>query len=701
MSDKPSLIIRLRALGWALNLTRLNLLMLIATTVLVSVPQGRDLLSSMADDAHLGDYFSLLGSTLIWATSIWLWARVLLDINFPDAPVTARQLRHWRKWLPRLLGPLAFVAVTVNLWLATEFSLLVALLALEGVAFSVFIVKRRAIARWLAERLRGPDARNSILWAEDIDSDKHRALFHSLRDALQGMRGRFALLTLILGVVLGIWGLSFPLSLGQQLDTLLLLMLWGATLLPIGSVITYLGNRHGVPVMILLTILVLGGSFNNDNHQIRILDDQQPEQRPALLASLEAWQAEHCDNQGCAPFVMVATAGGGIRAAYWTGTVLGDLHDCLKGAADDPACPKTKPAPLEDYLFGVSGVSGGSVGATVYRTVAANSKPEQTIQDTVQKILGEDYLGPVSAGLLYPDMAQRFIPWVATIDRAEVFEQGLEAGFARYQAEAPHQLSGSFIAAAHYRGKPWPALLLNSTWSDNGRRIVASTLDGTALSPDGDKPEDGVPPLLYKDLLRTFGNDMRLSTAAHNSARFPVVSPAGGWKPVDAPQGSQIEWQRLQDGGLFENYGAETALEVLEVARSVMGEQFRPLVILISSDPTLPQALSDFAWNEPLSFAYEVRSTFHTYATTRVGRGTEAASRLQGWAESPANQGRATFAYFRMCAEDNAEEPPLGWALSERAQADIDSFLHGNGACAKLNQLARSKVLQTLAPHAR
>jgi hypothetical protein len=121
--------------------------------------------------------------------------------------------------------------------------------------------------------------------------------------------------------------------------------------------------------------------------------------------------------------VVVATAGGGIRAAYWTATVLGELHDCI---------PE-----LDDHLFAVSGVSGGSVGATVYRNVIAGVSDPPTCEnpDThaplsgartcTQEVLEGDFLGPAVTALLYPDTLQRFIPGVWLPDRAEALEDKL------------------------------------------------------------------------------------------------------------------------------------------------------------------------------------------------------------------------------------------------------------------------------------
>ena len=51
---------------------------------------------------------------------------------------------------------------------------------------------------------------------------------------------------------------------------------------------------------------------------------------------------------------------------------------------------------------------------------------------------------------------------------------------------------------------------------------------------------------------------MPASTAAHNSARFTYVSPAG--KLVSSRKGQNRGY--VIDGGYFENYGALTALEL-------------------------------------------------------------------------------------------------------------------------------------------
>jgi hypothetical protein len=72
-----------------------------------------------------------------------------------------------------------------------------------------------------------------------------------------------------------------------------------------------------------------------------------------------AYQKTHDEGQPV-PMVIVATAGGGIRAAYWTATVLDRLESDFAGQGG-----------VRPYLFAISGVSGGSVGAVAFDAALA------------------------------------------------------------------------------------------------------------------------------------------------------------------------------------------------------------------------------------------------------------------------------------------------------------------------------------------
>ena len=677
MTDKRTLIVRLRSLNYALSLTRFNLIILVASAILLYIDQGQDLLHAVAED---NEWLALLGGGLLWALSIWYWARVLLDIRFPDPPVSQADLAWARTYLPRIMGVAAFVALAWNLYRAVGLGLYVVLVVLCGTVFYFMVHFRRPLAQGLARRLSKDDPHTSWFWVDDIDNYREQVNVRWQDDIKEVWRRTFVMPTTLLGLLLFFWGMISPLTMGFTFNTLVLLFLWGATFLPIGSVITYIGSRNGYPLFAVLIALAFVFSLFNDNHAIRKFGESKP--RPSLDSALELWtQQQQCSSTSCPPLVVAATAGGGIRAAYWTGTVLGNLDDEM--ARQDHK-------PLRENLFAISGVSGGSVGASVYRSAIEAGVPRKKMMESVQKVLAQDFLTPLAAGLLYPDILQRFMPFNVFEDRATVFEQGLEAGFKRITKQP--LMENSFTELTSMHNKSWPALFLNSTWSNNGRRIVAANYKIPAEQR------------LYADLIDNLGYDIRLSTAAHNSARFPFASPPGSWElALDEEQEKDFKTgrlrQRLQDGGLFENYGAETALEILYAAKRYFKRNnlyFDPMVILISSDPTLPKNIGDPQIKKQAEFGYEVLTTLRTYGATRVGRGAEAASRLENWIKD-----EKRFAYFRMCDGDE-ESPPLGWALSETAQTSINGYLIGSldstsPDCRKDNQEARSKVLNALA----
>jgi hypothetical protein len=104
------------------------------------------------------------------------------------------------------------------------------------------------------------------------------------------------------------------------------------------------------------------------------------------------------------------------------------------------------------------------------------------------------------------------------------------------------------------------------------------------LSPPCAEPEDERCPAAAeggKDvpMLRN-APDIRLSTAALTSARFPIVSPAGVLRVIsDAKFGD-----RIVDGGYFENSGLTTALDI---ASALKAENVTPVVLWVQNEPII------------------------------------------------------------------------------------------------------------------
>ena len=310
--------------------------------------------------------------------------------------------------------------------------------------------------------------------------------------------------------------------------------------------------------------------------------DERPTVKEAALAWYE--QAERLYHKDGArqdkpvPMLVIATAGGGIRAAFWTATVLQKLEEELQTKND---------APLQNLIFAISGVSGGSVGAMNYvaalhaRDVSGkNAKPTEFLQS--------DFLAPAIASMIFVDTPSNFLPDLGQIDRGTALERSFENGSEGYLAY-PFL---SFFPDKEAAKKTWrPALFLNATHQETGRRIIASNI----------KVERQIF-LDSFDELNLLGSDIPASTAAHNSARFTYVSPAGKlvW-PAEKSQDRAHSGQKSQnrgyviDGGYFENYGALTALELARRARSEIEQEkglgkVRLVILQISSDPTLTRA---------------------------------------------------------------------------------------------------------------
>lgn len=670
----------LYAFVFCLNRSRFSVIVLIAGLALLLSDQGQDVLTAYSEEKN--KILRVAIAEAIWAFSIWGWSRLLLDVHYNEQPSCTSCYNWSRKWLARLLGSLAFVVVVFSAYQTDQFFLV--WWGLGGFAvFLVLVTWRRAAGRKLASLLgkssgEFPRMLARALEIEDIGPESkppHENFWEML-----GLHGPNSLLTLkswklrtpvALAMILGFVflyavGHFEPVWLGNRAGPLILFFLWGSTLLPLGSWMSYIADKHGYPLIALLVVAALISSYTNDNHEIRHAQNGvDVKSRPSVTQALDVWgEANRTEGDEAIPFVVVATAGGGIRAAYWTGTVLGDIHD----RADN----------FPQRTFALSGVSGGSVGATVYRALL-DVPPEQLrkpcdnkMKVCAQLILGNDFLGPLTAAMLFPDLAQRFWPMPIFPDRAAALEESLEDSF--YNISGSKALTGSLGALGVRAGVP--SLFLNATWVDNGRRIVASNVQYSK-----DNPDEAASFVLSNDELDELGYDLRLSTAAHNSARFPFVSPPGMWKHNGKIAG------RLQDGGLFENYGAETALEILDLAchrfacpeadkeTKKIKQNIIPVVILITSDPSLPDDLFDSPKLDPIQFGYEVRSTFRTYERVRGGRGAEAIYKLKEWAKK---NGGNSFE-FRMCQNNSkAVQPPLGWTLSPAAQDTIKSYLFGD-----------------------
>lgn len=399
-----------------------------------------------------------------------------------------------------------------------------------------------------------------------------------------------------------------------------------------------------ITVGIAVALHYLVASF----HDVRWLTRAGAAHAPAASArqiefreAVRRWAAANgCEGKldACPRPILVAGAGGASRAGFFTATVVGALFDLGRTHAAEYGDVRKR-------VFAISAVSGGSVGAAVMRAAmvdaidkgspdtppcmtpgrgswfglnATVAEPGRTFdvrhnwRDCFQAILAGDFLSPVVVGLAYRDnfpLPNPFGDRPSWADRAALLEQGFEQRYHRMvmrrRARICKEPSASSVPEKAdtqglcrpfgYHPDPnvanaWvPLLFLNVTSVSTGRRVIIA--DVPIGQPYNSKASKLLPfaydlyELRDRDTARTAVDDIRLSTAAGLSARFPVISPHGIVRRQRDVADSDRVVDRLVDGGYFENDGLAT---IADVAAALQDDDYklRPIVIRIRNEPT-------------------------------------------------------------------------------------------------------------------
>ncbi len=358
-----------------------------------------------------------------------------------------------------------------------------------------------------------------------------------------------------------------------------------------GLVLTLWAKRFfGVSLILLPAFLMLfAASFRDGDHDVRELTlTEQPAPGKTIGQSLEAYAvsvierraAQGLANEGATmPIYLVAAAGGGLRAGYWSAGVLADLQD---------ANPE-----FANHVFLISGVSGGALGGATFLAahrdgcLRTGSGARDVLGDCVRRVLEDVSLAPSIAATLYGDFWRSLWPrWLyqfgwkwfglkqafeGSPDRAHYLERTWESSFSwcigqpepvsknqafdtygprpfRCAARPARLPDGVSLAERDIfsmgfmdlwrkqnPAKPlsWmPNLIVNGTDVATGRRILSANL---RLNP-GEFPESYI--ARTDDPSRL---NMRLSSVVHNGARFPVVSPAGRLTTENSAKIARVE----------------------------------------------------------------------------------------------------------------------------------------------------------------
>jgi len=639
-------------------------LVFLVAFALAGITQGRDLVRTVAEDG-----FSVSGDAiwkqiafclglLLFATQAWIWPRMIINSNSGLDRDKWGLARPYLEWMPRLLAAVPFLAAGVGLMLTDDPDawFLRLLLVLSAAVFFPLIIWRTKLGAAITDRApKAPRApklgRGWVIFS-----------------AFLGAAGMLAF------IVSPVWVARF-------LGAPTVVFLGVGLIIPYLIIATQFGRIFQIPVVPALLLLAFVVSLfpSLDNHAVGRRALSSPVGKPAertvaprldLDQAYRLWRAQAPrDAEGRPIMVLVAAEGGASRAGFWTGEVLSALHERTGGR-------------FRNALFAISSVSGGSVGAVGYAATLQENPAiaPQAVAPAIEQLTGADALSPAIGGLLFPDLFHRFVPLPVLPDRAEGLERSWEAAWAHGRKGRPLRLDQSFLDLRPVAGEPWrPILMINGASEQTGRRILTST-----LAPH--------PRLDAHDFHQLTGRDIPISSAIHNGARFPWVSPAGTLtregRPKAEAQGHII------DGGYFDSVGIEALRELADaIAQGPARAEPLHIIFVVAAYSGQPQKLADPAArattsspSAPLNLAAsEIKPVWwlnellapargffasrdgHGYHMARELRTLVAQRSLQTPLDAAGGGSSALYAPIMLC-EDKSFRNPMNWALSKRSQ---------------------------------
>lgn len=659
------------------------------------------------------------------------------------------------RWIPRLLGAVTFLALIMSAYRAnsnlpnikepgvinTLSKHLYYFMGWSVVGFVVFLnytAYRTKMAEWIPSSLLDKLTSLTRPLLNLLDIGGHRSA-RPFKPNEMNPNDTGLLLLIFVFVIFVIVLLAAPNQVAERLPLAFSVSLMLGGWVPILTYLSAIGRRLQAPLIIgALGAVAILTTVLGDNHDVRLIEGSTAQVPMSLNQALSVWMnANNCTPEkaeNCPRPIIVAASGGASRAGFFTVSVLGELLD----KASKHGLDATE---LRKRLLAISSVSGSSVGAVM--TVAALAaggkdthfpcRPDRFLywygdkienwRGCLESLMTGDFITPTFIGLAFHDMIP-FGPWH---DRATIIEQSWERRFTSAmqggERPCPADLKCSFYSLQPTKDLWLPILVLNGVSVTTGQRIITTLLEpkyAASSCPSGgpatacplfaetwpfhDFLHDETPSSDWRAWLQRVitgpyltgrkNNDIRLSTAAHNSARFPIVSPPGNIR-------NQAHYivDRIVDGGYLENFGVLAAFELAQAVHAVSPE-LKPFVLVISNDPNEPVAMvasPDKAG--ATGFLTDLTSLVAAIANTRDARGSLAVEQLRNLSLSlTLPKCKVSFAHIRVwpervdpynnnCTTENFSKTPravsLSWWLSTPIQFRLFEEIEGPETCNK------------------
>jgi hypothetical protein len=626
--------------------------LLIAWFTMFRVDQVTDAIIALGDFGSLHHFVIFCLISLLWAFLIWYWVRIFYYIEYGK-----RSLSNYEEVLinytPRILGAaallvigLAFLAQAPQCQKSNQ----------SNPVFNIgifFVILACLFVIFTNLRRRIFNIKSSEQYKASPNTKQNMVPATFLANVTRSILIGTSVIMFLLLIGLMIWPIQLTVYLGDGVTVLIgCLCIW----LPLLYWIRYFSLKLGFPLFLPLLVLIAVFSFFNGNANVRLVEGPTAPGKN-ITEYYNEWLKEASpsvqqDDQRT-PMIIALSEGGGIRAAYWSAQLMARIQQ--------------EHGDFRKNLFCISGVSGGSFGATVFDGLLAyqDRHSETKIQQKITDIVGKDFLSPTIACMLTRGVIQLLIPFpIPSFDNAKVFEETWEITW-RNNLNGDTTFSNPFLSLWQNPGKlPIPPVFLNTTQVENGYPIYVSHLRIGRNSAQVNQFAGMYLPLdFYTDILGNGSRDVPVSTASHLSARFTYVSPAGTMIGKD---GSYIG---LVDGGYFDNTGANTAYQVLfnllDHDNTIYQKDVMPVIVYIKNGAKVPDVK-----NTGPTMLYQLFAPLNTMMQIRDSNTNNGLLHLKEFVEFH----RGKFIEFSL--QDDNDDPttlPLGWALSRKAQDDIDN----------------------------
>lgn len=300
--------------------------------------------------------------------------------------------------------------------------------------------------------------------------------------------------------------------------------------------------RFQIVTIFSLFILLLLATSTRENHYHDV--DYYPlakksKAKEKAIFSLSGYTAEFLGNEKKdtskkAPIILVASDGGGLRAAYWTLLVMNEL-DALTNEQ------------FSKRVFMTTGISGGGIGLSMYTFQKAKDMNLPNRKRMADKIGRTNFLSGDMAGIFGRGFVTLLIPTFFDLSCWEDRSEAMAKNYFNLHNE--YLTIEKKITYTDFKKQPFHTL-----WTEKGYDLPLLVVN-TARTEDGARgivhplPYNADSIKVFVDLNKNYKEEyISYPDATFLTNRFPIMSPSG-----------RIEGKgHFVDGGYLENSGLST-----------------------------------------------------------------------------------------------------------------------------------------------